>query len=361
MLCVGERIVVGMSGGVDSSVAALLLKQQGYDVVGVFMNNWEEKDEDGVCTAESDYRDVRAVCDHIGIPCYSVNFAKEYEERVFNLFLKEYARGRTPNPDILCNNEIKFKVFLDFALQLDAARLATGHYVQAALREGTVRLLRGADDNKDQSYFLCGLGQRELGRALFPVGNLQKGRVRELAREAGLATAAKRDSTGICFIGERRFREFLRHYLPAREGPILTLDGREVGTHQGAMYYTKGQRKGLGIGGGKGGEEPWFVADKDVARNVLYVVQGHDHPSLFCKGVSASGMNWIAQRREGVFRCTAKVRYRQPDQACAVSVEGEGLTVRFDAPQRGVAPGQSVVLYDGEECLGGAVIDRELP
>jgi tRNA-specific 2-thiouridylase len=354
------RVVVGMSGGVDSSVAALLLKRQGYDVIGMFMKNWDETDENGVCTADLDAEDVRRVCDRIGIPYYTVNFEAEYRDKVFAYFLDEYRKGRTPNPDVLCNREIKFGEFLQAALQLGADAIATGHYARLGFADGEVRLLRAADGNKDQTYFLHQLNQSQLARTLFPLGHLTKPEVRRLAEEAGLPTANKKDSTGICFIGERNFRAFLRQYLPAQPGDMVDLDTGEVkGRHEGLMYYTIGQRQGLGIGG-SGTGEPWFVADKDLERNVLYVVQGDRHPALYATGLTAGGVNWIGLRRpDGPFRCTAKFRYRQPDQGVTVTPRADGLwDVVFDTPQRAIKPGQAVVFYDGETCLGGGTIEH---
>ena len=354
-----ERIVVGMSGGVDSSVAALLLKQQGYDVVGVFMKNWEEQDENGVCTAEEDWRDVQAVCDRIGIPYYAVNFAKEYKDRVFSYFLSEYQAGRTPNPDVLCNREIKFKAFLDFAMKLGAEKIATGHFANLGTENGEFQLLRGLDTNKDQSYFLYMLGQHQLSKAMFPVGKLTKGQVRQIAREAGLPVSEKKDSTGICFIGERDFRAFLQTYLPARPGEMRTMGGETVGRHEGLMYYTLGQRRGLGIGG-RGDGRSWFVIGKDLQNNALLVAQGEDHPMLYATRATAIQLTWIAGYppvSEGVpLLCAAKFRYRQPDQQVSVLIEEDKLLVTAQAPQRAITPGQSVVFYQNEVCLGGAVI-----
>ena len=329
----GKRVVVGMSGGVDSSVAALLLKQQGYDVVGVFMKNWEETDEDGVCTATADYEDVRRVSDRIGIPYYTVNFAKEYRERVFSYFLEEYRAGRTPNPDVLCNCEIKFKAFLEFALRTGASALATGHYARLRREGETVLLLRAADAGKDQTYFLAGLTQAQLSRAMFPVGGMQKKELRETAMEAGLATALKKDSTGICFIGERNFKRFLMQYLPAQPGDIVTLSGKVIGRHDGLMYYTLGQRRGLGIGGQREGSgESWFVIGKDLARNLLIVQQG-EHEELFSLGLHAPKVHFIAGEAPArSFSCTAKFRYRQPDQAVRVTMDREGCTIDFEQP-----------------------------
>ncbi len=352
------RVVVGMSGGVDSSVAALLLKRQGYEVIGIFMKNWDDTDEFGHCTAEEDAEDVRRVCDQIGIPYYTVNFEEEYKDKVFSYFLDEYRKGRTPNPDVMCNREIKFGEFLGKALQLGADFLATGHYARVVQEHGKHRLLRGLDNNKDQSYFLHVLTQHQLSKAMFPIGHLPKPKVREIALEAGLTTAKKKDSTGVCFIGERNFKEFLSQYLPAKPGEIRTLDGELKGTHDGLMYYTLGQRQGLGIGG-SGTGEPWFVAQKDLEHNILYVVQGGNHPSLFSNGLHASGLHWIDQEIPGAsFRCTAKFRYRQPDQAVTVIPGTDGACeVRFEQPQKAITPGQAVVFYQGEVCLGGGVIE----
>lgn len=352
-------VVIGMSGGVDSSVAALLLKEQGYNVIGIFMKNWDEQDENGACTATDDYEDVRRVCDQIGIPYYTVNFVKEYWDRVFTYFLEEYKKGRTPNPDVMCNKEIKFKAFLDYALKIGADYIATGHYAQVDNVDGEYRLLRGLDSNKDQTYFLCQLGQYALSKTMFPVGHLKKPELREIAAKAGLKTASKKDSTGICFIGERNFHNFLSNYLPSQPGPIKTLDGEVIGKHDGLMYYTLGQRKGLGIGGGVGNGEPWFVVDKDLKKNILYVVQGETHPAIFSYGLEASELNWISENKPtGTFKCTAKFRYRQPDQGVTVIMkENNRCTVIFDEPQRAVTPGQAVVFYQEEVCLGGGIID----
>ncbi len=353
------KIVVGMSGGVDSSVAALLLKQQGYDVIGVFMRNWEESDEDGVCTATEDYEDVQRVCETIDIPYYTVNFTREYYDRVFQYFLDEYKKGRTPNPDVLCNKEIKFKCFLDYALQVVGGDyLATGHYAQKDVHDGKYRLIRAFDHNKDQTYFLCQLGQAQLESAIFPIGHLDKKEVRQIAEENNLITAGKKDSTGICFIGERNFSRFLSQYLPAQPGDIRDLDGNVKGRHNGLMYYTLGQRRGLGIGG-QGTGEPWFVVDKDLDDNVLYVVQGEKHRALYSTALDASQMNWVAGETPAAsFDCTAKFRYRQPDQDVHVTVlENGNIHVDFKEPQKAVTPGQEVVLYDKQVCLGGATID----
>ncbi|MFP4161233.1 MAG: tRNA 2-thiouridine(34) synthase MnmA [Ectothiorhodospira sp.] len=357
-----QRVLVGLSGGVDSSVAALRLLQQGYRVEGLFMKNWEDDDEPGYCAAAQDLEDARAVCEDLEIPLHKVNFAREYWDRVFAHFLAEYGAGRTPNPDILCNREIKFRAFLDYALKKGADRIATGHYARVRHDPETGwQLLQGADPGKDQSYFLHALGQRALSRTLFPLGDLHKTQVREMAARAGFANHAKKDSTGICFIGERRFRDFLQRYLPARPGEIVDLEGRVLGSHQGLMYYTPGQRQGLGIGGTtEGADAPWYVAGKDLERNRLLVVQGSDHPALHADVLSAGEIHWIRGTPEPrPLRCQAKIRYRQPHQDCVVESDPdapEGVQVRFAQPQRTVAPGQSVVFYRGDRCLGGGVI-----
>lgn len=352
------KIVVGMSGGVDSSVAALLLKEQGHEVIGVFMKNWEEKDESGLCTATADYDDVRRVCDQIDIPYYTVNFEKEYYDSVFSHFLEEYKKGRTPNPDVLCNREIKFKRFLNYAIDiLGADYLATGHYAQIDFQNQTYRLRKAVDDNKDQTYFLCQLGQKELEKVLFPIGHLTKAQVRQIAEENNMATAEKKDSTGICFIGERHFGQFLSQYLPAQPGNIVDLEGDIKGHHQGLMYYTLGQRRGLGIGG-QGTGEPWFVVDKDLDKNELLVVQGDKHPALYSKALAANEINWIEGKAPAEnFKCRAKFRYRQADQGVQVQVKDQGIHLDYDKPQKAVTPGQFVVLYQGHTCLGGGVID----
>lgn len=356
------RVIVGMSGGVDSSVAALLLKQQGYDVVGVFMKNWEEEDETGVCTATADYTDVRLVCEQIGIPYYTVNFAKQYRERVFSYFLEEYKKGRTPNPDVLCNCEIKFRAFLDFAMGLDAGALATGHYARLDMEKG-IRLLRARDSDKDQSYFLAGLGAEQLERVLFPIGELNKTEVRRIAAQAGFAVATKKDSTGICFIGERDFKKFLMQYLPAQPGDIEDIDtGRVIGKHDGLMYYTLGQRRGLDIGGiPEGSGERWYVVGKDMEGNRLLVQQG-EHEELYSTALWAERISFVdGEPPAKSFACTAKFRYRQPDQPVHVTMCDAGCMVDFAVPQRAVTPGQWVVLYDGETCLGGGPIDETRP
>jgi len=351
------RVVVGMSGGVDSSVAALMLKNQGYDVIGIFMKNWDDTDENGHCTATEDYEDVIKVCNQIGIPYYAVNFEQQYWEKVFQYFLDEYKAGRTPNPDVMCNKEIKFKAFLEHALDLGADYLATGHYARVDFQDGEYKMLRGVDNNKDQTYFLNQLGQDQLSRVLFPIGEVEKKEVRQLALEAGLATAKKKDSTGICFIGERNFKEFLSGYLPAQKGDMETFDGKVVGRHDGLMYYTIGQRHGLGIGG-QG--EPWFVIGKDLKRNVLLVGQGFDNDLLYSDEITATMISWVSDKpKPASFKCTAKFRYRQPDNHVTVeTLENGDVRVIFDEPIRAITPGQAVVFYDGEECLGGGTIDQ---
>ena len=353
-------VIVGMSGGVDSSVAALLLKQQGADVRGVFMKNWEEDDTATHCSAEEDLRDARQVCETLGIPLQGINFAAEYWERVFEYFLDTYRAGKTPNPDILCNREIKFAAFLDYALDQGADYIATGHYARIEQCDGEFFLCRGRDSDKDQSYFLYTLGQRQLARSLFPLGDLRKPQVREIARREGLVTHGKKDSTGICFIGERDFRAFLERYLPANPGNMVTPEGDTVGRHHGLMYYTLGQRQGLGIGGLKDyPEEPWYVVGKDLDANRLIVAQGHDHPLLYSHWLEADDLHWVAGTPPSLpLVCTAKVRYRHADAACHVEAAGAGrMRVIFDTPQWAVMPGQAVVLYNGERCLGGGTID----
>jgi len=358
-----ERVVVGLSGGVDSAVSAWLLRQQGHEVVGLFMKNWEDDDDSEYCSSNIDFVDAAAVADVIGIEIEHVNFAADYKDRVFAEFLREYAAGRTPNPDVLCNAEIKFKAFLDHALRLGAGHIATGHYARVRERDGRFELLKGLDPAKDQSYFLHRLNQAQLGRTLFPVGELRKTEVRRLAAEIGLPNARKKDSTGICFIGERPFREFLNRYLSHAPGPIEDERGRRVGAHVGLSFYTLGQRQGLGIGGVRGradaaGEHaPWFVARKDLARNALVVVQGHDHPALQSRSLVATDLSWVAGHAPPAGRHAAKTRYRQADAACTLALDGGSLALDFDEPQWAVTPGQSAVVYDGEVCLGGGVID----
>lgn len=353
------RIVVGISGGVDSSVAAYLLKEQGHEVIGLFMVNWEEKD--GACTAEEDFEDVKRVCNSIGIPYFSVNYAKEYYDRVFEYFLDELKKGRTPNPDVLCNREVKFGPFLEQALKLGADKIATGHYAKKIEKNGKYYLAKADDLNKDQSYFLNQLSQAQLASVIFPLENIDKPKVREIAKKLDLSNAEKKDSTGICFIGERNFKKFLKEYLPAKPGKILDLEGKEVGTHEGLMYYTLGQRRGLGIGGRAGGSgQRWFVVKKDLQNNILYVSQGEDD-LLYSDGLLASGMNWIPELPEQKeFECFAKFRYRQPDQEVKVTIlSDKEIKVDFKERQRAITPGQFVVLYDTDGIsLGGGIIDE---
>jgi tRNA-specific 2-thiouridylase len=354
------KIVVGLSGGVDSAVAALLLKRAGHNVVGVFMKNWEDDDDDEYCSTREDLIDAVSAAERIGIEVEAINFAAEYRERVFASFLSEYRAGRTPNPDVLCNAEIKFKAFLDYAMKLGAEKIATGHYARVEERDGRFVLLKGLDPGKDQSYFLHRLNQAQLARTLFPVGHLRKSEVRRIAQEAGLPNHAKRDSTGICFIGERPFREFLSRYLPRDPGPMVTPAGERVGEHLGLMYYTIGQRQGLGIGGRRdASDEPWYVAGKDLSANTLVVVQGHDHPLLMRSGLEAADASWVAGEppRVNGEALGAKTRYRQSDAACELALEDErGFALDFTTPQWAVTPGQSAVVYRGDECLGGGVI-----
>ncbi len=356
-----KTVVVGMSGGVDSSVAALILKEQGYNVVGLFMNNWEEKDECGACTGEEDFADVRRVANAIGIPYYSVNFAKEYMDSVFSYFLSEYNAGRTPNPDVLCNREIKFKDFKETAFRLGADYIATGHYCDI-LHDGDVHyLLKAKDQSKDQTYFLNQLSQSQLDKVLFPLGKLDKSEVRAIAQKHGLATATKKDSTGICFIGERNFRQFLQNYIPNKKGKMMTYDGKVLGEHLGLMYYTIGQRRGLNIGGQKGDEgSRWFVIEKDLKNNILYVAHGQED-RLYSSGLMMKECNWIPARPEkDEFTCTAKFRYRQPEQKCTVKILSDGIRVEFAEKQRAITEGQFAVFYDGEKCIGGGVIEKAL-
>ncbi len=352
-------VIVGMSGGVDSSVTALLLQQQGYRVEGLFMKNWDEDDGTEYCTAKDDLADAQRVCDTLDIKLHTANFASEYWDNVFEYFLEEYKAGRTPNPDILCNREIKFKVFLDYAQILGADLIATGHYVRRSDINGETQLLKGLDSNKDQSYFLHAVGGAQLAKTLFPVGELDKPEVRALAEQHQLITHNKKDSTGICFIGERRFKDFLEQYLPAQQGKIVTDTGQVIGQHSGLMYHTMGQRQGLGIGGVKNAPDaPWYVVDKDLEKNELVVVQGDKHPLLYHSTLKATEVHWINRPpEEKQFHCQAKIRYRQADQNCQVTVEDDHIFVDFNQPQRAITPGQSIVLYDGERCLGGAVIN----
>lgn len=357
------RVVVGISGGVDSSVSALLLKEQGYDVVGVFMKNWDDTDDSGVCTATEDFEDVKRVADKIGIPYYSINFEKEYWNKVFEYFLSEYKRGRTPNPDIMCNKEIKFKSFLDFAMKLDADYIAMGHYAKTVTdKNGVVHMMRPKDGNKDQTYFLSQVTQEQLKKAIFPLADLSKPQVRMIAEQAGLATAKKKDSTGICFIGERNFKNFLSEFLPAMGGNIVTSDGRIVGKHSGLMYYTIGQRSGLGLGGNQSSCAPWFVVGKNLQKNELIVEQGYDSDLLYASSLDASEVSFFTglPSNDTTIHCTAKFRYRQPDVAVTMNYNKANNTVHveFDELARAVTPGQAIVFYDGEECLGGAIIDK---
>lgn len=360
-----KKVIVGMSGGVDSSVSAYLLKQQGYQVTGLFMKNWEEDDDTDYCTAAADLADAQAVCDNLNIPLKTVNFAAEYWDNVFTHFLHEYQAGRTPNPDILCNKEIKFKAFLDFAIEdLGADYIATGHYVRRGEHNGQPCLFRGLDANKDQSYFLYTLSQQQIVRSLFPVGELQKSDVRRIARQSGFSTAEKKDSTGICFIGKRKFRDFLAHYLPAQPGDIISVDGDRLGEHHGLMYHTLGQRKGLGIGGLKNSDgTPWYVVDKNMEKNQLIVAQSADHPRLFSQGLIARQLHWITGKVPRYpLTCTVKTRYRQADIPCKISSYGDdGITVHFHTPVAAVTPGQSAVFYLNECCLGGGIIEQPLP
>jgi tRNA-specific 2-thiouridylase len=357
----GSKIIVGMSGGVDSSVAALLLQQQGAEVEGLFMKNWEEDDTEQHCSASEDLEDASRVCDKLGIALHTVNFSSEYWDRVFTYFLEEYKAGRTPNPDVLCNKEIKFRTFLDHAITLGADFIATGHYARIELKRDGYHMLKGLDANKDQTYFLYTLGQYPLSRTLFPVGHLNKQDLRALAAQHDLATHDKKDSTGICFIGERDFRSFLQRYLPAQPGEIRSIEGELLGQHDGLMYYTLGQRQGLGIGGRRDAAgDPWFVVDKDLANNTLIVAQGHDHPLLYHQALEACQLQWCSDQAPDLpWQGTAKIRYRHEDQPCHVeAMAGDRVQVIFEQSQRAITPGQSVVFYQGQECLGGGIIDK---
>ena len=359
-----KKVICGMSGGVDSSVSAFILQQQGYQVEGLFMKNWEEDDDTDYCTAAADLADAQAVCDKLGIKLHKINFAAEYWDNVFEHFLSEYKAGRTPNPDILCNKEIKFKAFLEYAAEdLGANYIATGHYVRRRGTDDNAQLLRGLDANKDQSYFLYTLSSKQVGQSLFPVGDIEKPIVRAIAEDLGLITAKKKDSTGICFIGERKFKDFLSRYLPAQPGNIRTVEGDIIGRHDGLMYHTLGQRKGLGIGGVKGAsEEAWYVVEKDLVNNELIVAQGHDHSALLSTGLIAQQLHWVDRQpiREPL-RCTVKTRYRQTDVPCIIEpIDDESIKVIFDEPQIAVTPGQSAVFYLNEVCLGGGIIEQQL-
>ena len=359
-----KKVICGMSGGVDSSVSAFILQQQGYQVEGLFMKNWEEDDDTDYCTAAADLADAQAVCDKLGIKLHKINFAAEYWDNVFEHFLNEYKAGRTPNPDILCNKEIKFKAFLEYAAEdLGANYIATGHYVRRRGTDDNAQLLRGLDANKDQSYFLYTLSSKQVGQSLFPVGDIEKPIVRAIAEDLGLVTAKKKDSTGICFIGERKFKDFLARYLPAQPGNIRTVDGDIIGRHDGLMYHTLGQRKGLGIGGVKGAsEDAWYVVEKDLVNNELIVAQGHDHSALLSTGLIAQQLHWVDRQpiRE-LLRCTVKTRYRQTDVPCIIEpIDDESIKVIFDEPQIAVTPGQSAVFYLNEVCLGGGIIEQQL-
>ena len=359
-----KKVIIGMSGGVDSSVSAFILQQQGYQVEGLFMKNWEEDDDTDYCTAAADLADAQAVADKLGMKLHKINFAAEYWDNVFEHFLSEYKAGRTPNPDILCNKEIKFKAFLEYAAEdLGANYIATGHYVRRSGEDANAQLLRGLDENKDQSYFLYALNKKQIGQSLFPVGEIEKPIVRKIAEDLGLATAKKKDSTGICFIGERKFKDFLARFLPAQPGEIRTVDGKVVGHHDGLMYHTLGQRKGLGIGGVKGlSEDPFYVVEKDLINNVLVVAQGHDNSALLSSGLIASQLTWVdMQPLHENLRCTVKTRYRQADIPCEIQPLDENtIKVIFDEPQIAVTPGQSAVFYLGEVCLGGGIIETQI-
>ena len=354
-----KRVVLGMSGGVDSSVAAILLKEQGYEVIGVFMKNWDEEDENGVCMADEDYKDVVSVAEQLGIPYYSINFVKEYWERVFEYFLSEYRLARTPNPDVMCNKEIKFKAFLEYAEKLGADYIATGHYARLIEdKDGQKVMLKGIDDNKDQTYFLSGLTQKQLEKVLFPLGDYKKSEIREIAQKYDLKTANKKDSTGICFIGERNFNEFLSKYIPAQKGNIVDINGKQLGIHNGLMYYTIGQRKGIGLGNSKDGTgEPYFVVDKKLETNELVVAQGDDK-LLYSKALIANNFNFI-NSIEFPFECGVKFRYRQKDVKAVISkINDEEYRIDFEEPQRAVTLGQVAVIYNGDICLGGGIIDK---
>lgn len=353
-----KKVILGMSGGVDSSVSALLLKEAGYEVIGLFMKNWNESDEDGVCTTIDDSQDARMVAEQLNIPFYSINFEEEYWDRVFTYFLDEYKKGRTPNPDIMCNQEIKFSAFLDYALKIEGDYIAMGHYAQVEERNGEFHLLRGMDNNKDQSYFLSRIGQEALSKTLFPIGHLDKEEVRKIASENNLYTAKKKDSTGICFIGERNMDEFLDRYLLSSPGDFIDVGGKKVGRHSGLIHYTLGQRKGIGIGG-LGSGEPWYVVGKNMKENIVYLAQGSEHPALYSRSMIGESPTWILGKAPAkTFKCTAKFRYRQPDVPVTVKVLDNGkLHIKYDKPVKAVTPGQAAVLYDGELCLGSSIIE----
>lgn len=357
-----KKVILGMSGGVDSSVSALLLKEAGYEVIGLFMTNWKEVDEEGVCTSLDDSQDARMVAEQLNIPFYSINFEDEYWDRVFTYFLDEYRKGRTPNPDIMCNQEIKFNAFLAYALKLEGDYIAMGHYAQVEERDGSYYLLRGKDINKDQSYFLSRIGQDALSKSLFPIGNLDKSEVRRIAEENNLYTAKKKDSTGICFIGERNMDEFLDRYLLSSPGDFIDVDGNKVGSHSGIIHYTLGQRKGIGIGG-VGSGEPWYVVGKNMKENIVYVAQGSEHPALYSKSMIGESPSWILGQEPGKsFKCTAKFRYRQKDIGVTVNIlDNAKLHIVYNEAVKAVTPGQAAVLYDGEVCLGSSIIESIEP
>ena len=356
------KVIIGMSGGVDSSVAAFVLKEAGYDVEGLFMKNWEEDDGTEYCTARADLDDARKACNYLNIPLHEANFAAEYWDNVFTHFLQEYEAGRTPNPDILCNREIKFKVFKEYAELLGAAKIATGHYARLEVRNGKTCLLKGLDSSKDQSYFLHQVDGSQFDNCLFPLGHMNKKEVRALAKNNGLHNFDRKDSTGICFIGERRFADFLKTYIGTKPGPIRSTEGDELGTHQGLMFYTIGQRQGLGIGGIRDAEEkPWYVVEKNLENNVLLVAQGNNHPRLFANGLYLTDLHWIQDSPDLPLICQSKIRYRQADQSCRLERYGDRYKVTFDCPQRAVTPGQYACFYDNDLCLGGGIIESTIP
>jgi len=355
-----EKIIVGMSGGVDSSVSALLLKQQGFEVEGLFMKNWEEDDTAEYCSATVDLADAQQVCDRLDIPLHTVNFSSEYWDHVFEYFLREYRSGRTPNPDVMCNREIKFKAFLEHAQTLGAQRIATGHYVRSRKQDNEIQMLKGCDADKDQSYFLYALNQYQISHALFPIGELEKAEVRGLAERYNFSVFDKKDSTGICFIGERKFKDFLQRFIPAQPGIIESIDGEPLGEHSGLMYYTIGQRQGLGIGGTtQGCDSPWYVVEKQLAKNILVVAQGHDHPELYNSTCAIGDLHWISEPEINLpYPCSAKIRYRQQDEICnIISIDGSSAVVKFETAQRAMTPGQALVFYQQDLCLGGGTIE----